>query len=332
MEDKKALENSKQDTGIIGGRVIWEDKTGHTVAGLAYSHAQPIRIPVIKSYLSSSNEIAIAYSGSTPPLIIFENENEGIFTSEIEPYKTEIKDDKQIAHYKYRTINDSLESSGIGNPSKVSHMTIASGGPDIKIFEVATIYLNASVTYSAGGQTFNSEESVSTLPGLYVLGWYTTRDYQEGTEFSGSAGSDITVYGKLCWEKDAKAMSIVEKNSSVQKPTAEPTPADSDKPDTADSSDTSKNQDTSDKQDSSGNAETDDSSKSKDQTGESKTDDTSKPAGDNDTKNISDSSASDSGKENKESNFVPVLIILILLIAALCSGIAAFVLIRKKKH
>ena len=209
--DRLAYESLKEDPGLIGGKVIWEDKEGHTVANLVYSHAQPVSIPVIRSYITASNDIAIASSSADNLrfyLTVKDSESSGSNFIPVSPYKTETADNLYISYFKYRDMNDSLKKNGIENAAKVESFLIASDGPDINIYEVDTVSLTPSVTYLVNGQSFTSEANVTTLPGMKVLGWYTTKDFKEGTEFDGEAGRAVTLYGKMIPEYDTVAMQL----------------------------------------------------------------------------------------------------------------------------
>ena len=209
--DRLAYESLKEDTSLIGGKVIWEEKEGHTVAGLIYSHAQPLSIPVIRSYIVSSNDIAVANSSHEHLmfyLTVKDSDSDGSDFIPVAPYKNETKDFGEISYFKYRDMIDSLNRSGIDNAAKVESILIASNGPDMTIYEVDTVSLKPSITYLVNGQSFTSETSVTTLPGMKVLGWYTTKDFKEGTEFSGETGKATTLYGKLIPEYDTVAMQL----------------------------------------------------------------------------------------------------------------------------
>ena len=210
---------------IIDGTTIWENKEGQTVAGITLSHAQPISIPMQRNYIVLAADLAVAYSGDAEPLLYLTNEDNSVSTDGIAPYKTETVSDKKIAYYKYRDINLSLESSGIGYVAKAKNLIVASSGSDISVYEMATVSLNPEITYYIGGQTFNDLSNVSTLPGLKILGWYTTMDYRPGTELGENPGASVKVYGKLVWVKDTVALAKygIDPDAETVSPTPEVT-------------------------------------------------------------------------------------------------------------
>ena len=223
-KDRAEYETDKTDTGIIGGKIIWENHDGYTVAGIAMSHAQPISIPMIRSYVSAGIELAVAYSGSSSPLLFFYKDDTGVLTSGIAPYKTEERKGKQVAFYKFAAINEGLSEAGIESAAELNSIMIASEGPDISIFETDALSVNSNIVFFAGGQSFTSQKSVKTLKGLKLLGWYTTKDYREGTEFDGNAFRDTTLYGKLAWEKDSAAMAMEHIDTDKDSISPSPTP------------------------------------------------------------------------------------------------------------
>ena len=191
--------------------MIWEDKEGHIVTNLVFSHAQPVSIPVIRSYITASNDIAVASDSAEHLrfyLTVKASDSTGSDFIPVAPYKTETADNLYISYFKYRDMNDSLKRSGIDNAAKVESIMLVSDGPDMTVYEVDTVSLKPSVTYLLNGQSFTSEASATTLPGMKVLGWYTTKDFKEGTEFNGEAGRSITVYGKMIPEYDTAAMQL----------------------------------------------------------------------------------------------------------------------------
>ena len=223
--DRLAYESLMSGNELIGGKVIWEEKEGHTVAGLLYSHAQPISIPVIRSYIVSANDIAVA-SDSSEHLAFYLTSSaatDGFSYIPVAPYKTEKTDLCEISYFKYRDMIDALSKYGIDNAAKVESIVIASDGPDMLVYEVDTVTLKPSITYLVNGQSFTSETSVTTLPEMKVLGWYTTKDYREGTEYTGEAGKSLTLYAKLIPEYDEAAMQIYTQKYGSSDPTPEVT-------------------------------------------------------------------------------------------------------------
>jgi hypothetical protein len=313
---------------LIGGNVIWRDENGHTVAGLEYSHAEPISIPMVRSYITSSSEIAICYTGGDQkPLLYFETESDGLVTQGIEPYEITHGADNNIAHYKYRTINESLKSAGITNPSQLSKIVIVSEGPDLSILEVDVLSLNSTASYFAGGQSFNTEKGVTLLPGLKVLGWYTTKDYRDGTEFTGEAFKDMTLYGKVFWEEDKVALAKYEEKYGAEDPD---TIIDVDTGDTV-------NTDTEDKNGNNTNTDNNNSDNNSDNNNNSADNssiDTGSNTSDNGNEvNTDSASANDSSTADNDNSSFPVIpvIIIILAIAAIAAGVAAFTITKKKK-
>ena len=321
----------RENYSFIGGNAIWRDENGHTVAGLQYSHAQPISIPMVRSYVTSSSEIAVCYTGGDDkPLLYFATESDGIATGGIEPYEIKHGADNNIAYYKYRTINDTLKNAGISNPSQLSELIIASEGPDISILEVAILSLNSNASYFAGGQSFNTENGVSLLPGLKVLGWYTTMDYREGTEYSGEAFKDMTLYGKVFWEKDRVAMAKYEAKYGVEDPDTVPEvdAGDAGNTNTDDKNDTSTdNNDTSSDASKTSDSENNSSDKNSNYSEDNSSNDTSSSSDGNTT---NDSGSSDTSKASDSG--VPVILILVIILAfvAVLSGAVALIVLKKK--
>ena len=204
--DKLAYEMTLEDEGIIGGNVIFSDKEGRTVAGIEFSHAQPISIDVIRSYIVAANDLAIAYTGNGSPLLGFSaSGEETLLSGGVKPYKeTEINGIK-IAYFKYRDIMSLLSANDVNSAAKVTKMYIFSDGPDILIYEADTVYLSPSVTYYVLGQSFSAEKNVTLPEGMGILGWYTTKDYQPDTELVDEPYKPTSVYGKQFLTADETA-------------------------------------------------------------------------------------------------------------------------------
>ena len=325
---------SSEDVSLIGGKAIWSEKDGHLVAGIEYSHAQPISIPMVRSYVTSSSEIAICYStGETSPLLNFATEENGIVASGIAPYKTEQNGDKTIAYYKYRTINDVLKSAGITNPSQLSELIITSEGADITIFEAAILSLNATASYFAGGQSFATEQGVNLLPGLKILGWYTTMDYKDGTEYNGEVFKDTTLYAKVFWEKDLVARAQYESIYGPEDPDTVIDPED----DGNDGNNTGNNGGNNDSGTSNSDNTVDNGNNNVTDTTEDNNTSTDNSGKDNNSENpgtkddTSNTASNNDSTEDTKTGF-PVIPVLIAIFAfvAIVSGVASFVLLKKK--
>ncbi len=227
ITDRIAHDSIEEDaSSLIGGNVIWQEKNGQTVTRISLSHAAPVSIPMLRSYITASTEIAVCYTGDGKPVLGFATESDGIVVSDIEPYKIENKAGNNVAFYKYRTVNDTLKSVGITNPSQLSELLITSDSGDLNILETDIVSQKVTLSYNVGGESFTSEKSVTLLPGLKVLGWYTTKDYKEGTEYTGEAYKDLTLYGKVFWKKDSVASALYAETHSNDVPeiTPETTP------------------------------------------------------------------------------------------------------------
>ena len=334
---------SSKDVSLAGGNTIWQDhENGHIVAGIEYSHAQPLSIPMVRSYVTSSSEIAVCYTGNDSPLLYFETEENGLVTSGIAPYKTETKSgnagnsEYNIAYYKYRTINDTLKSAGITNPSQLSQLVIASAGADINILEVSILSLNATASFFAGGQSFNTAKGATLLPGLKILGWYTTMDYKEGTEYTGESFKDTTYYAKVFWEKDYVARAQYEKIYGPEDPDTiiDPDTDEGDKDNNSSDNNTGNN--TSDK-DNGGNTNnsgnTDNDSNTGNNSNTDTTDSDNSNSGSSNTGNSSSGNTENSADNSTDSGFpvIPVLII-ILAFVAIISGVTSVLLLKKKNN
>ena len=313
--DRIAYDSTVKGMGILKGDIIWEDKNGHVVTRLVLSHAQPISISVIRYYIKSTSELAIAYQGQGEPRIMVGLEDKGLYSGEIAPDRIEEKEGYKAAFFKYRTINDILTDAGIRNVDG-STMYIFSEGSDITVYETAVLELKPEVTYIAGGQVFSNEKSVTTLYGLKVLGWYYTMDYQEGTEYSGGSGKNMTVYGKLIWEKDEVAMAqytALHKDDPVEStPTPTPKPTATPKPTPKPTKEPTPEPTEAAKPDSTAPVVTD----------------TEKNGG------SSDNSSSESKDSNSQKNDVIPILVIILIMAAIASGavvVTYFVLKKKYK-
>ncbi len=200
VEWGSALGQSTGDdyTSLIDASPIWYDTDGLTSTTLW--NASYIVNPAKPSYFAEGRDIAVVYTGEGEPRLILDSEAKQQWWIPVDPTSIETVGDKKVAYFSYDAISTAMSSFNISAPSELRNMSIAVAEDNITTYEIAVTGGGSAVTYMANGLSLGTLDKMPadpTFPGLKFEGWYTTKDYRKGTEFSGEAEGDVTAYAKF---------------------------------------------------------------------------------------------------------------------------------------
>jgi endoglucanase len=189
---------NESSSSLICGSVIYQNTSGTAIE--QSWNTSYVSIGAQSSYYTSGRQIAVAYTGTTPKLI-FDSESLGVWWVQVNPSSTGTVNGLKVAYFSYDAIISALTSNEITSPSYLRNMYVISGSTDTTVYEVAATGSGAIISYMVLGTNYYNGTDLPkdpTYDGLTFLGWYTTKDYQTGTELDiSSVDSDVTAYAKF---------------------------------------------------------------------------------------------------------------------------------------
>ncbi len=211
---------NESNSSLIGGSVIYQNTSGTAIE--KSWNTSYVSIGAQSSYYTSGRQIAVAYTGTTPKLI-FDSESLGVWWVQVNPSSTGTVNGLKVAYFSYDAIISALTSNEITSPSYLRNMYVISESTDTTVYEVAATGSGAIISYMVLGTNYYNGTDLPkdpTYDGLTFLGWYTTKDYQTGTELDiSSVDSDVTAYAKFKLTSETVVLP-----TSTPKPTATSTP------------------------------------------------------------------------------------------------------------
>ncbi len=188
--------------GSTEGTVIWSDDNGLTV-NQAWN-ADSFALSAKSSYFAEGREIAVTYTGNGGIQLVMDSEVKQAWWIPVPPTRVEDKDGKHVAYFSYETMMNELQKFNVAG-SEVRRMCFIVETAGLTFEKVVATGDFVSVIYKVNGQQYATGTELPADPqvdGLKFDGWYTTKNYQPGTEFTGAEGltSDVVVYAKLALE------------------------------------------------------------------------------------------------------------------------------------
>ncbi len=197
-----ALENDSTEAveeSIIDGNIIVSYKDGKT-STKQWDNSY-ISTSASENYFSGDRSIAVVYTGDGEPKMILDSSELSQWWMPVDPDRIETVGDKKVAYFGSENIAATTESFGVTNYSQFRNMSFVAANGNITTYEVCYVGESVSIIYKVNGSTYYVGSDIPENPvvdKMEFLGWYTTKDYREGTEFTdGTPDSDITVYAKF---------------------------------------------------------------------------------------------------------------------------------------
>lgn len=220
---------SEQASSIIGGSVIWSDSDGLTSENLWDNSF--IALGAEESWFVEGREIAVIYSGGGEPKLVLDSEEKSAWWILVDPDRIETEGDYQVAYFGYASMISAMESAGVEKPSQLRNLTLVAANDNITVYELCAVGSKQFITFKVNGANYYIGSDIPENPEFTNMefgGWYTTKDYQPGTEFTGAEQeSDITVYAKfmLTLDMEELAAGFEEIRNSGGETTPEATPS-----------------------------------------------------------------------------------------------------------
>jgi hypothetical protein len=126
-----------------------------------------------------------------------------------------------------------MKDNGVDAPADLRNMTVIAANDNITTYEICLVGGEPVITCKVNGADYSIDTRLPADPtytDMEFLGWYTTKNYQEGTEYTGGElTEDIIVYAKFRLTLDLAAMEKERQEQHDPKPSEESSEADSSK-------------------------------------------------------------------------------------------------------
>lgn len=195
---------NQPETPTGEGTVIWAEDGGVTI-NKAWD-ADSFALAAKGSYVVNGREIVVTYTGNGGIHMILDSEMKQAWWIDIKPDRVEDKDGKHVAYFTYDTMMAGMKANNVDSGSELRRMCFIAEQAGITIEKVVATGDFVSVIYKVNGQQYATGEKLPenpTVEGMTFDGWYTTKDYRPGTEFTGADNltTDVVVYAKLSLDK-----------------------------------------------------------------------------------------------------------------------------------
>ncbi len=190
---------------VLDGSPIWANAEGYTSA--EQWDSTYIMLATDPSWYVEGRDVQLLFSGSGEPKLMLDSEVKAQWWMPIDPDSIEALGDKKVATFTYETIMAELAKYDVTNPSDLRNTCVLAANANITTYEiVVTGESKPIVTYMANGSVYHTGSEPPEDPTFMHMvfeGWYTTRDYQEGTELNvETLEADAIVYAKFSMNLD----------------------------------------------------------------------------------------------------------------------------------
>ncbi len=195
---------------LIDGSVIWSNEAGH-ISSKQWDYTY-IQMGAKSSYYSEGREVAVVYTsaGGGEPKMILDSDAKQVWWIQIDPDRIEDVNGKKVAYFGYDKMLSAMNSNGVDNFSELRYMSFLAANDNITTYEISLVGGSPMVTYKVFGADYAVSAEMPEDPSftnMSFAGWYSTKDYQAGTEYTGgTVDSDITVYAKFTLDLDLDAL------------------------------------------------------------------------------------------------------------------------------
>lgn len=188
---------------IVGGSVIWSSSKGLTSTS-TYDSSY-IVMSASESWFSSGRSIAVVYTGSGTPQLVLDSAEVSAWWIPVAPTSTATVSGKKVAYFDFDAIRTAYKQNGVTKPSQLRNMSVIATGSNITTYEVSVTGA-FTASYMLNGAVYAQGTSLPAAPSVTNMkfeGWYSTRDYQSGTVYTGGTlTSDLTLYPKFSLKLD----------------------------------------------------------------------------------------------------------------------------------
>ncbi len=197
-----AMKNSSTEEkgeSLIDGNVIVSFADGKT-SEKEWDYTY-ISTTAAENYYYGNRNIAVVFTGDGEPKMILDSSELNQWWMPVDPDRIETVGDNKVAYFSSDNIMKVIEGYGLTSFSQLRNMAFLAADGSITTYEVSVLGESTNVVFKVNGATYHVGSDMPENPiadNLEFLGWYTTKDYRSGTEFTGAeTDGDTTVYAKF---------------------------------------------------------------------------------------------------------------------------------------
>ena len=228
--DYKSARSTEQTSKLAdgaNGTVIWSNESG--LESKKQWDASYIQMGAQSTYFLEGRDIVLEYTGNGEPKIILDSEVKQEWWIPVDPSEIKEENGKKKAVFTNASIMTELAKFNITNPADLRNLCVIAANDNIKTYSITVEGGKNVATYYANGRFLGSSSELPDDPqfkNMTFLGWYSTKDYKAGTEYTGGElTSDLTLYAKFAITEDALTKYVAETPVEEVTPTATPTEA-----------------------------------------------------------------------------------------------------------
>ncbi len=186
------------ESSASGGSVIWSEENGLTSTS-TYDISY-ISLSAQPQWFVSGRQIVVVYTGSSVPQLILDSAEAEAWWIPVSASSTSTEDGKNVAYFDFEDIEEAYTYYGVTEASQLRNLYVIATGSNITTYEVS-VTGSYVATFMVNGEVYAQQTDLPddpTLTNMEFAGWYTTKNYLSGTEYTGGTlTSDITVYAKF---------------------------------------------------------------------------------------------------------------------------------------
>ncbi len=195
--------STNSSVSLMGGTIIWSNTDGLT-ADKTYDSTY-ISMSAEPQWFTSGRQIAILYTGSSTPQLILDSAEVEAWWIPVSASSTSTLDGKNVAYFDFEDIEAAYKSYGVTDPSQLRNLCVIATGSNTTTYEIS-VTGDYVATFMVYGEVYAQQTTLPedpTMTNMVFAGWYTTKNYESGTEYTGgNLTSDITLYAKFTLATD----------------------------------------------------------------------------------------------------------------------------------
>ena len=158
-------------------------------------------------WFADGARIGIRYSGAGTPKIVLDSAEKSVWWIPVDAASVEQNaDGTKTAWFTSEILLAEMRKNGVDNPAQLQNCYVIATNGKITAYRITVEGMAAAqTTYHVNGSAIHQADlpDAPTYPHMTFCGWYTTPDYQPGTEVTGASGASDA------WAKMALDMSVI---------------------------------------------------------------------------------------------------------------------------
>ncbi len=189
---------------LVGNELLWHEADGLLIEK-PWDNTY-LKMTSQNGWYGTGCEIAVVYTGSGTPQLVLDSAEKNQWWMEVPADRIETVGDKQVAWFTARKMMAVAVGKGVTAVGQIGNVAVIGTHNPITVHEVSLKGATAQqektwLTFKANGRIVASGTTLPedpSFPNMVFAGWYTTKDYQPGTEYTGGPlTGDGIVYAKM---------------------------------------------------------------------------------------------------------------------------------------